>query len=270
MMSNLDQNELIAEWLEAKTEKRRAELEAKIVVHVTGRDRTVDLAHLLGVSQYVLQCRVRLLGVGNDADPLWDLIDRGVILHGTAVTALRHAESMGGSRSAAVMKVAAAVLKAYDDTRYTRSIHGKKYVVRLPPIVDIATRPFNQQLRTMCMEYVDSRLGELPEIDRQSVRDEFLYGLRMLLDEVDNNIRRRQRAKKTSSEVKDIVAQNQIRDACDVLGVTYGPVIDMKAANKRFRKLAAQFHPDRVGDNPDMVKQYQALTEAWEILREFE
>ncbi len=256
------------------TQKERAVLEQQLWegVKVPGTDRGASLRDLLGVGQNALDARFQLLRLGDAADPLWQRVEKDMTLE-TALHLLRSAKSSGATLEE--------VISAYDEAAKkpgaVRSIGegktvvvGFKFVRPSEPTTKKGARAFNSSVRALVTAYLNSELEDQPEAVRESLADDLFFGLRVLLDDLNAAVAKKRKESKDEKEVLQHPTLRQVKEACNVLGVPVNRTgqFDMAEAKRKYRKMAATFHPDR-NTNPDVVKQYHAVNEAWNLLKEY-
>lgn len=251
------------------------------------KGRSVTLAHRFGLSSHDVSARLLISrsGVGH---LLWSRVDAKQIGYNAIIEILRAARKWGGDFEGNVVTA----LEAYDaqfKKGAVRRVGEYQYATGWKAVADklreekrgapttageeapSSTRSFLRGIRDRTTKFVQEQLKECPRSVQEEVADEFLYGLQVLIEELKRNL---ERGKKTGEVLEQMSAEGitrrQVSEAVLVLGGQYDPkkALDMQDLRRRYRRLAAQFHPDRSQD-PDAVKQYHAVTEAWRVVQEF-
>lgn len=228
----------------------------------------------------VHEMRQQLYNRGSWVRPLWDAIDNDGMTVNTALRLVRNAEKMEGSVPENLRKI----LDEYNSdecvvhkTKDGRVIRRKKAGPRKPKFrtedVDVSHtlrdgKDLWATLLELGEEYVTARAPDLEDFERKQLSNQFTRGLRVVFEDFTrdvNNARRRNRGHRVKS-----VSKRSIRIACNILGVPYrdGVLPDMTLANRRYKTLAARMHPDSNNGSEEMLKQYHAINEAWQILKE--
>lgn len=286
-------DDLVLEWRTAPklTQRQRAELEHKIYMLLerpSRKEAKTDAATLvskhLKVPVHELDARRRLLIAGEEALDLWVPLDAGALTHNNAVDILRRARRGPTKDVAANVRAYLAFLEEHaakpGNVRYQG---GKRVIMRMPDELPVAKakpavplpRSFFKDVRDVATAHVKAHVADLPEGVQETVLRAFSSQLQVLLEDTQGAIQRHRKAERVVAETMPQRPITDIKDACTSLGVNFrvqkGVVhFDRGEAAKKFRSLAAQFHPDHVGNDPDMAKQYQAINEAWTTLKEYE
>lgn len=94
-----------------------------------------------------------------------------------------------------------------------------------------------------------------------------------LMIAIDNLSRKISKLRYRDNDSPISISKTQLADACKILGIKHkhGTEIDMKAANGRYRKLAANLHEDRPGGkDPKVKQQYLIVNQAWNIVQMYD
>lgn len=270
------------------TEKEKAELEK--LLWSLHEERAGDRGHRHpwytrefgggGGAQFDDRCH--LISLGDWVDPLWDEIDKNHMPLTTAIrlarSAKRRALERRVSNKTALQEVLGEYLKGFlrelPDGKWVRVPKPKAKVVRegsdknRHPITD--AKQLRATIDAIMAEYLDRQLKDVDESVKLDLLKDFTFGLRALYEDLSQAVQKQRRLMRDGSFLQ-AVSWNRFRNACEVLGVhvTKTKQPDLEDLRKRYRKLAAQFHPDRNNGAENMVKQYHAVNEAWECVKDY-
>jgi len=249
-----------------------------------GRGST--FARRFGLSSHDVSARL-LISRSGVSHLLWPRLDSKQMGYNASTVILRTARKWGGDFEDNVV-IALAAYDAQLEKGFVRRVGGYRYATgwkalaeKLRKERDTApaagaegssnTRHFLRDIRNRTTKFVQEQLKEGPRSVQEEVADEFFYGLQVLIEELKRNLERGKKAGEVLEQLSaEGITRRQVSEAVLVLGGQYDPkkALDIQDLRRRYRRLAAQFHPDRSQD-PNAVKQYHAVTEAWRVIREF-
>ena len=238
----------------------------------------------IGVNTYEWQGRSRLTTLHEAADPMWDLIQSNQLTYSAAIRLVTKARCLTLNNKCHLVESVKKCLADYykGDEHSIRVIlpSGKvamkhKRLSRAKPEV-LANGPKNASdfwgaVKALAHQFVDERLAEVSEIKRAEISNRFMADLRTIYGELLKSV---SYGRKMTDKPVPLVNISILRRACERLNIEmpkFGkPIADQKGAHKQFRKLSARFHSDHAGNDPKMVEQFQAVQDAWEIVKGYQ
>lgn len=231
----------------------------------------------LGGTTAMYELRQRMISFGDWFDPLWIRIDSDM----TPPTAVKLAQKARKIAATECMSNASAlqrVLAEYDSDDMLPTILPNGKIVRKkraktkpPTEVTDDVKKFWALLETHASEFLDKCLDQTEPSIKQELRHDFIYQMRAVYDDWRKSINRERKNAKEMAKIR--VGRDRIGFACERLGIsvpkTGKPVADLDEAKKRYRVLAARYHPD-LNKDPNIVKQFHAVNEAWDIVRAYQ
>jgi hypothetical protein len=230
--------------------------------------------------------RGHLLGLREWAKLFWEKIASEQLPLSTAYKLALESKSLGFEKGISSAEACAQVWEAYNSDGHVMSSPTGRVYRKRPGVVRVDASPvnsndedwnpdvsdskkFHAQLRLLTTKFIDARLEGLdPSIKKDLSRD-FEYELRVCYEDLLAKI---QRHRKDLKQDDSDVSFSEVRQACECLDIPVpkrGEEVDMLDARTRYRKLAARFHPDRNGGDHKLVRQYQAVNEAWQIIQRY-
>jgi len=153
-------------------------------------------------------------------------------------------------------------LKVRPSKRATKSVsHSPEESKELRARINEIVRPFVEQ--------------KVADLNEPGVTEDIVSAFEIDVATAFEDLLRRIRRTRSTSGAKSIIGDKRrsLRRACEFLGLrlpTKGGSLDMDEARRAYRKLSAQFHPDRTNNNELMTDQYLEVQKAWEIISEYQ
>ena len=231
--------------------------------------------------------RSTVLNLGSWAEPIWDHVIHNNMSLTAAVRLGREAKAKAASTGTSNADALLVVLKDYEGSGYeTTSATGKRYrranpkteahkpQKNLDGFLDFDvnnTKKFNSAIHAMVSQFVEARLkGVEPSIKNELVTD-FYYGLKVLREDLIRELNRLRAEQRRLAE-SEKPSFRRFKVACGVLGAeATSPKRppSFQDLRRRYRDKAARFHPDRNNGDDQYVKQYHAVNEAWELIKNY-
>jgi hypothetical protein len=279
--------ELEAKYTSEMTERERAELEAQIWSLIPASVRTAARKH--GMVAYMnekfgtdlkdVRCRQRLLRFGPAADPLWDRLTGDMPTY-TVISIAAEANQMSRDRGISLNDAVILCIAKYD-----KMGHGAKYggkVVRrrhpgkmedAPLLGDVPTdlpsgRGFWTQIRKLIFAYVKERLPATDETQRDILVRNFEADIKRACTDFQQALYSAPKTGLASS----LVSRKRLIQACRNLGVDPprpGQKADPDLVRKKYRVAMRTYHPDVHGGSEVTRPQYEAVEEAYKIVKKY-
>lgn len=231
--------------------------------------------------------RANLLSTGAFGEFFWDLAAKERLPIRVGYKLARKARDLDFENSLGVVKACEAVWREYTKGTYqartatggiTRRKKPRPPPEELPEFSDpekwdpniSESKRFRGALRTLTEGFVHARLEGIDESIQHDIIRDFEFEVRVAYEDLLKKVNKYRSELKMDALTE--VSSSEIRQACECLGVSppkRGAELDMLQARTKYRKLAAQFHPDRAGKDPKIVRQYHAINEAWEIVQNY-
>lgn len=275
---------------ELLNEKELAALERRIWILLKSveprkfRNRCKWFSSTFGGPNYGYKFRSILYSYESWGDPLWERVLHRKMLVRTAVVLGRRAKRKSTLESISITRALEYVLEEYDGTGHVVVRDGHIYRSKHPNAVirknrdgectsgyDVSSyKRFKDTVIMLTEEFLESRLGGIPTSIAEEMNEDFMYGLRVLFEDMIKKVSKLRADKKRLDEVLKI-SWHKYRSACGVLGIIVRKQkpLAYESLKKRYRTRAARFHPDRNSGDEKYVKQYHAVNEAWEIIKAY-
>jgi hypothetical protein len=284
-------SELIRDHASAHTERARAEIElemwnlyGKLEVRTEKRDRADYVATVLGTQRYPIALRQRLLGYGDAFEVLWQRVEEDMMLR--TACELAHTVKKTKGRGETDQEVLSRVLAEYDARPNIYHVAGK--IVRRPAWLKsksaVSERPprdssgktsegqFWIELRGLIRGYVQERLMGHSEMELATDIERLETDLKVVFAEFQSRIGTRRRRQVPLSVA---ITRRALVEACRTLhldppkSTTEAPgEAFFKTAQRRFKELAREYHPDRHGSDATRP-QFEAVMEAWRVIQDY-
>lgn len=277
--------ELIAAHRIATTEKEKAELETQIWNLATHEERKLNphrYKHLFTLmpedSTYHYQMRGRLIQAGAAADPLWERVEKDLLMK-TADNILASSKKLDLPLDQAILQE----LATYDALPYVRTMkdgksfrtkgisNGRPKTTVIPP--DLPKAQGNGVWKLIREElgkkFVAMTEGLHPAM-QQELNNQFETDVKILIETYQTKI---YRLRKDTPVVK--ITQYKINKACEVLNLPNPSVnkkVDLSLAKKMKNKLASVYHPDKYTDpviKQSMSSRFQEIMEAFAVVENY-
>jgi hypothetical protein len=282
--------ELIRDHASADTERARAEIElemwqlyGKDEVRTEKRDRSDYVASVLGVSRYPIAQRQRLLGYGDAFEVLWQRVDDDMMLR--TACEIAHTVKKIKARGESEREVLARVLAEYDARPNVYHVNGK--IVRRPSWLKAKAQEFTQreresraqtpegrfwtEHRALVRGYVEERLVGQSDMDITNEVERLETDLKVVFAEFHSRLD----WKKRRVPLAVAITRRALVEACRTLhldppkSTTEAPgEAFFKTAQRRFKELAREYHPDRHGSDATRP-QFEAVMEAWRVIQDY-
>lgn len=277
--------ELLRQYSESppKTEKEKALLERRIWTLVDDRvnRHCYWFRERIGGKTTEYEMRQRMIGFGDWADPLWDRVEADMTM-GTAMHLAQAAKKSAASEGISCKEALEREIAKYDSLENARKVNGKvvkrKRPFVIPPTeVTDDSKEFWALMESQVREFLDKRLPDVEQSVKQETMQNFVYQVRAVFDDLRRSMHVEARNAKAAAKVR--IGRDRIGAACDRLGISPPragkPMADLDQARKRYRVLASRYHPDRNAEpggiaDPDIIKQYHAVNEAWKIIQAYQ
>lgn len=266
--------------------------EAALPDHRQRFDRRDWVAHLTGAKAARIDRRSRLFHPGPITDPLWERVNRNLMPVGTAVRLLKDALQIAARRHAksetAVSHALAEVLKQYDnqpgmsvmaDGTVTRrrtpySIRVRHEPRSRRPVEEETERTLWADLRETMHRMIGLKLVGVAteDIEVQRLVQGMERDVKVLFDDFQQRFYRVQKNAKRAGETVAMLSRASVVKACRTLAMDPPPTgkpVDLKAANKQKRRLAAQYHPDTHGGDQTTRSLYEAVLAAYYEIEQY-
>lgn len=294
-MDTRRKDDLIAMHRAATSERERAEIEVRIWTELRphGLDtrqvrREQFVVGILGdsVSATDIDSRIRLYSCGDTADPIWPRVDGDMLLRGGLHLMQRAKKTKGPGEN--IYQAVARVLAEYDALPHVRRVQGGKVVRQQSSTRLVRERPRGVRSRTKA-DPVDAErafwqslraiIG--PEFQRRMVgQSEMVVSRELTRFETELKVLFQQAAARASQQRNGALSETLLRrrlgSACEALkidpptrGTRPGPEFFRKA-QKQFKALAREYHPDSHGGSDVTRPLYDAVVQAWNVLRDYE
>ena len=272
------------------TERERARLETLIWEATSpverraclpkGRGQSEFIAARFNVSRYVVAARQYLHLAGDQANILWDCIEKEKLPLTTARTLLRKARSMETS-SHSVQEIIPDLIKEYKklDVYYnsvTGCIHRRqKPAGNMERKAEVKTSKKEESIHDMWRELrkvigklITSQLVDVDANMADLLRSELEGELRSLIDSYGPKIKR---AKGLGSldGIRKKISRAGLLEACATLVMNPpkpGREVDLVMAKQRYKKRAARLHPDVLGGHEETRPEWHAVNEAYQYV----
>jgi hypothetical protein len=288
-------NQLLSDYREevgSLNEKERAALERHLwAVARTTFDKVAPkrrdwFKEALDIQGRDCDLRSQLINHGEWFDVVWvRILEHGLPLT-TAAQLARDTKRLGTEEGLSYPDALVRVLKEYDSREFeTVTADGKRFrkgapnSKRRPPKENMdgfldfdskSTKKFRSAMRAMVTQHIEARLPDIDRSIQQELLRDFHYGLRVLLKDLGIEVNRHHKrllAKKESERP----SWRRFQTACEVLGAAATPksTPTREELRKRYRERAAKHHPDRNNGEERYVKQYHAVNQAWDIIKDY-
>lgn len=206
--------------------------------------------------------RQKILNLGDWSSLVWAEVDSGRLSLGKASDLIDQAKAMSLEKD--IPKA-----KAFTDLVAANAPNARKKPTKLKVS---SAREFGFSVRRLAEAYVNRKLGGVEESIRQELTTDFMAQVKVLCSELSVTVRKyKDEAEAEAGKAKERTWR-EYKDACAVLGLlAHRTPLPVEEVKKRFRRLASRFHPDK-NDNGDaelMLKQYQAVCEAYETIKDY-
>jgi hypothetical protein len=245
--------------------------------------------------------RAILLNAGKVSDLLWPMVDSGEMALATATTLLRKAkaEVMIAKQSNVTIEPETAlkcVLEEYNTLTPARTPNGHIVRKKLPSSIPRMRKPYKarkpkkfpengvvredqrakgfwSEMRTLIARFVSPKFDGVDPIIEQTLYREFERDLKIFLDEFAIKVSRTSKeAQRDKSLYPSVVNRGELIWACRTLCIDPpkpNKSIDLEKANKQKKKLARQYHPDRLGGSEVTRPLYEAVISAYSTLEKY-
>lgn len=285
----------------ALSEKEKAVFERRIWVlvkylqlHKRRSQRRDWFFETFGGTKMEYSDRQSLLGKGDWADPLWDRIHHDRMPVRTANRlAVKVEKRVSNSTTPVEYNIALKEeLREYDSAGYLTYKGGKKFRRRNPKTkakrrckksrkgaddvsdelsFDVSTsKKLKAAVGLLIEHYLQQQLVGVSESIQKEFLSEFLYGLHALFDDLFRDVVKERIRRKKEVEFRDI-SWRRFQNACATLNITASASNppDYGVVHKRFRDMAKRFHPDKNAGDERYVLQYQAVVDAWDVIKDY-
>lgn len=267
------------------TEKEKAVLENDVWTarspDARGVDRRAWVAEKLGLSQFEVDKRARLVVVGDAGDPLWEALEED-LSYNAATELLIEARGLMHEKRMPIADAIRLVVDRYQAQPITKYVGnnkvvrgkgagaGRKVVIDFkenpPPVVDVKAvveeKNFWASIKKQFNDYAEKRLEGFDGIERADIKRSFENELRTVLESLRVKIHLKASRRKTRISFAEVI------NACDVLMMappTRGHLPNMSLAKKRKHTLAKEYHPDHSGTH-STGESLNNVLEAYELL----
>lgn len=282
------------------TQQKRAELEhnvwEKVKVVPWNRPKQYEfLKYLYGALSHESQSRAILYNAGKYADYFWPRVNCGEMALDSAAQLLRRAkaEVLAAEQAGTAIDLDTAIKRVVLEYDRLPSFRNKKgHIVRRKSSVDLprlraekiskkqkpkakkeeTPKDFWGSIRTTVSAFVAPRFEGIDPIVSQKLYMDFERDLKILLDEYGQKISRSARKEKDDLEVSVTLNRSEIISACRTLCIEPprpGRPIELAKANQQKKKLARQYHPDRMGGSEVTRHLYEEVIKAYEVAEQY-
>ena len=231
----------------------------------------------LGYSTAEIEGRSRLRSAADAADPLWMAMEAEGLPLRTArillVQAMRRSsEATPGfvagyegwkeecERALEAWRERSVVVRGPGGQLVRRHKQGAKTIDPNRAIDDIRDR---------AVTYATAHGRTIPKAEARNLVAEFVGELDALLSGFELRVKREQ--KRAIDGAEDRVSHRKVREACETLNLPKprpGERVDVVELKKHYRALAAQYHPDRTG-NEESRHLFEAVVAAYRLLEQY-
>lgn len=248
-----------------------------------------EFSKAIGVSQSDVANRRMLYMLGELANPLWDRIEKKQLLESTATRIIRDAKIIGVENRMSMKEAIAAALEEYDALPFSILVNGvpvrRDTTARRTPIEKKETpRPsvppgtaksddylMWQKLQQDLTAFVESKVGGVPSLTTSSIVKDFTVGVKVLIHEVQNKIKRAAELQKESQRAKR-VPRHAVLSACNTLKMDRPDMnqpVNLELAKRQKKILAKLYHPDAHGGSETTRFLYEEALAAYDLLETY-
>lgn len=228
-----------------------------------------------GLDYYQVKGRNILLNAGEAVTPLWQGLDGGSLLIGTALTILREARKRSRAKGTALDVEVEEGLMAWEDrTVVCKTEGGKNYKRRVTPNgpnnEEEDVRESLERIRAYALRYAERRMKTLDGHVRRRIVDEMMAEVHGAIASLIQRLERAERRAR-ADEAVPVVVRREIVEACELLHVARpSPTkpLDMDEVNRRFKDLVKRYHPDVTGDERSR-ELFERVVKARDTLRRY-
>lgn len=281
-------------------EREKAVMEREIWEALSGQrrrnwSREYFLRDALGGSCAIYSSRGRLLNGGDTADELWRRVREEKMTVRTALGLLLETrKSFSNGKGACLLDTLALVLKEYDERPHIRTLPDGR-IVRQGNSQNTPSRkralkknraggseiPENPKelykaIRGLVAAHVARQLEDVDEYTAEEIYEAFQIDLKLTIESLQQRIRSQKVNQQKLATLSKGTLRRHLRDAFDELALEAprpNDEIDLMKVRKRYRKLAAVYHPDKHPNDPEikdsMNRKFHAVTEAYHYICSF-
>ncbi len=243
------------------------------------------------VTGYDVEMRSVILNSGDWTQPIWALISNLKLPLRTAKRLVTKAKDVAQHHELDKDEALKRVLTDYEGSQKDRyeavSTTGATFLKKRPkasvsalgddPLkidADVGTsKQFIAVIEKLTRTFIDQRLGTVDsEFERIQIVTEFTMAVRVAYEELLKRINRSRARPKGEHDPIVVVTRQQIVNACEFLAMKppkKNQPIDLELAKRQHRKLSAQLHPDRTGNDNRLTEQFKQIQEAMDIIRAY-
>lgn len=231
-----------------------------------------------GTSAMETDRRSRILGRGQLADPIWDLLSAGRVSMDAACNALVEAEASADPEGK-IREFCDLMLSPKDGYHEVKTSTGKTMVKRKPQRASFSDpgEEFDassaKKAAVAVMEVADrflaSRLDGIEDYGmRKTLSEDFRFSVQVACEELVKGAAKLRSRGHSQQSVRRV----SLRESFEALGIAPPKKAmsdeDRSRAYNAFRKLAKTYHPDRNPGDEGALSQYRAVNVAWATIRE--
>ena len=128
------------------------------------------------------------------------------------------------------------------------------------------------KLKTLVREFTEGRLQQLgiEDWEIEKLTGDAVLEIDAIVSALLRKVNNRRNAALDRRQIA-ITTNRALRRACEHLGVdppTRRKKLDLEAAKSKYKKLAAQYHPDR-NHSDGAASQFKAICESWDVISNY-
>ena len=214
----------------------------------------------------VYESRCVLLKAKNIADPLWALIDLGVIKIAKAQVLLRDARQKALKESITIPEALDLILRGVDPT-FSKPAPIPASPIKLEEALGDKTR-INQSIRSLVEGYSTIRLKGVDVYLAKQAKERLLWWIDDALEQFGSEVAKLRSG--VRQELFAVIGKNQFENACLKLGIKaqWKKPLNLDYVLKAAKRRRYELHPDR-NKGVDTKAEFDAVTTALEILTRY-